>query len=41
MGLVGCQSLADGDDEEGVVGWDAQTCRLQELALDLQIEGAG
>lgn len=41
MGLVGCQRLADGDDEEGVVGRDAKTRRLQQLALDLQVEGAG
>lgn len=40
MGLIGCQSLADGDDEEGVVGWDAQAGRLQQLALNLQVEGA-
>lgn len=41
MGLVSCQRLADGDDEEGVVGRDAQTRRLQQLALDLQVKGAG
>lgn len=23
--LIGCQSFADGDDEKGVVGWDAET----------------
>lgn len=41
MGLVGGQSLADGDDEQGVVGRDTETRRLQQLALDLQVEGAG
>lgn len=41
MRLVGRQRLADGDDEERVVGWDAQARRLQQLALDLQVEGAG
>lgn len=35
MGLVGSQSLADGDYEKGIVGWDAEAGRLQQLALYL------
>lgn len=35
MGLIGSQSLADGDYEEGVVGWDAEARCLQQLALYL------
>lgn len=41
MRLVGSQGLADGDDEKRVVGRDAEARRLQQLALYLQVEGAG
>lgn len=40
MRLVGGQRFTDGDDEERVVGRDAQTRRLQQLALDLQVKRA-
>ncbi len=40
MGLVGSQSLADRHYEQGVVGWDAETRRLQQLALYLKVKGA-
>lgn len=39
--LVGRQCLADGHDEERIVGRDAQARRLQQLPLDLQVERAG
>lgn len=41
MRLVGSKRLADGHNEQGVVGRDAQARRLQQLALDFQVEGAG
>ena len=39
--LIGSQSLADGHDEERVVGRDAEPRRLQELALNLQVKRTG
>lgn len=35
MGLIGSQGLADGDNEKGIVGWDAEARCLQQLALYL------
>lgn len=35
MGLVGGQSLANGDYEQSVVGWNAEPGSLQQLTLYL------
>lgn len=35
VGLVSSQCLADGNYEEGVVGWNTEAGRLQELAFYL------
>jgi len=41
VGLVLRQGLADRLDEDGVVGRDANAVGLQQVALDLQVEGGG
>ena len=41
MWIISGQSLADGLDEDGVVGGDAEAARLQQVALDLEVEGGG
>lgn len=39
--LIGSESFTDALDEDGVVGWDAETSRLQQLTFDLQVKGLG
>ena len=39
MWFISSQGLADRDNEDGVIGWNAQAWCLQELTFDLEVKG--
>ena len=38
MVLARSESGTDGDNDEGVISWDAETARLQQVSVYLQLE---